>query len=246
MKNNKVGMFKLVALCGIVMMAVATVLHAQTAPFAATNWPPTVSSKAMVHYFIADPKATFATSASWNQSLSFADDGDQTFQAVSHNDLAGSQSTSDFMNIADTSYTAWTNTPVIDVLLEVYGDGTLYTNGSGKEVTFRTGALGSENPVSGGTVPAGVNNGQWNWILFSVTNDINPATGKRYVGNVPDASQANTDNGGVNGGTIRIEGVPGITIRAVAIGPEGAFGTAKEINVFAPAPATPAADTGKK
>jgi hypothetical protein len=244
MKNNKIGMFKLIALCGIVMTAGAAVLHAQTAPFAATNWPTTVSSNAMVHYFIADPKAAFATSASWNQSLSFADDGDQTFQTVSHNDLTGSQSTSTFMNIADTSFTAWTNTPVIDVLMQVYGDGTLYTNGSGKEITFRTGALGSENAVSGGKVPAGANNGQWNWILFSVTNDINPATSKRYVGNVPDASQPNTDNGGVNGGTIRIEGVPGITIRAVALGPQGAFGTAKQINVFAPA--TPAADSGKK
>jgi hypothetical protein len=241
MKNNKIGMFKLIAICGIVMTAGAAVLHAQTAPFAPTNWPTTVSSKAMVHYFIADPKAAFATSPSWNQTLSFADDGDQTFQSVSHNGLTGSQSTDAFMNIADTGYTAWTNTPVIDVLLQVYGDGTLYTNGSGKEVTFRTGALGSENPVSGGTVPDGLNNGKWNWILFSVANEINPATNKRYVGNVPDSSQPGTDNGGVNTGTIRIEGVPGITIRAVAIGPKGAFGTAKQINVFAPA-----ADSGKK
>ncbi len=241
MKNNKIGMFKLIALCGIVMIAGAAALRAQTAPFAAMNWPPTVSSSATVHYFIADPKAGFATSSGWNQSLSFADDGDQTYQTVSHNDLTGVQSTDAYMNIADTSYTAWTNTPVIDVLLQVYGDGTLYTNGSGHEVMFRTGALGSENPVSGGTVPAGINNGQWNWILFSVTNAVNPATSKRYVGNVPDSSQPGTDFGGVNNGTIRIESVPGITIRAVAIGSQGAFGTAKQINVFAPA-----ADSGKK
>jgi len=239
MKNNKIEMIKLIVLGGILTAFGAVRL--QAAPSAVTDWPATAGSKATVHYFIADPKAGFTTRAGWNQSLSFAEDGDQAYKTVSFNSLAGFQSTDAFMNIADASYAAWTNTPVIDVLLQVYGDGTLYTNGIGQEVMFRTGALGSENPVSGGKVPAGANNGQWNWILFSVTNAVNPATGKRYVGNVPDSSQPGTDNGGVNDGTIRIEGVPGITIRAVAIGPKGAFGTADQINVFAPA-----ADSGKK
>ncbi len=247
MKNNKIEMIQSIVLGGILMTMGTTALQTQAAPFAPTNWPPTISSNATVHYFIADPKAAFATRPDWKQSLSFAEDGDQTFDTVTHNGLTGDKSTDAFMNIADSNYMAWTNTPVIDVLLQVYGDDKLYDGSEGKEVTFRIGALGNENPVSGGSVPAGANNGQWNWILFSVANDVDPATGKRYVGNVPDSSQPGTDNGGVNNGTIRIEGVSGITIRAVAIGSEGAFGTAKQINVFAPvAPAAPAAKSEKK
>jgi len=226
MKINNIEVIKLIVLGGILMAFGAAGLRAQTAPFAATNWPPTVSSKATVHYFVADSKAAFTTRSSWKQSLSFAEDGDQAYETVSHDGLSGLHSTDVFMNIADAKYTAWTNTPVIDVLLQVYGDGTLYTNGSGREVIFRTGALASENPVSGGMVPPGASNGQWNWILFSVTNAVNPATSKRHVGDVPDSSQPGTDNGGVNNGTIRIEGVSGITIRAVAIGAQGAFGMA--------------------
>jgi len=128
MKINKIEMIKFIALGGILMTMGAAALQAQTAPFAATNWPPTVSSKATVHYFIADPKAAFTTHAGWNQSLSFAEDGDQAYDTVSHDGLSGLHSTDVFMNIADAKYTAWTNTPVIDVLLQVYGDGTLYTN----------------------------------------------------------------------------------------------------------------------
>ena len=79
------------------------------------------------------------------------------------------------MNIADANYAQFAHTPVVDILLQVFGDDTLYnTDGSGKNVMFREGALGTELAVSGGIVPPGANNGHWNWILFSITNAINP------------------------------------------------------------------------
>ncbi len=98
---------------------------------------------------------------------------------------------------------------------------------------FREGALGTELPVSGGVVPQGANNGKWNWMLFTITNAIDPTDGNRYIGDVPDATKPGVQNGGVNGGTLRIEGVPGIIIRAVALGTQGAFGTSNQVNVFA-------------
>jgi hypothetical protein len=145
------------------------------------------------------------------------------------------------MNIADSNFASWANVPTVDILLQVYGNDKLYhTDGSGINVTFREGALGTELPVSGGIVPPGANNGNWNWMLFTITNDIDPADGNRYIGDVPDSTKPGVQNGGVNGGTLRVEGVPGIIIRAVALGPQGAFGTSNQINVFsAPAQCDP-------
>jgi hypothetical protein len=139
------------------------------------------------------------------------------------------------MNIADSNFKIWANVPVIDILLQVYGNDKLYNSaGSGVNISFREGALGTELPVSAGTIPPGANNGQWNWMLFSITNAIDPVDGNRYVGDVPDATKPGVQNGGVNGGTLRIEGVPGIIMRAVALGTQGAFGTSNQVNVFAP------------
>jgi len=61
------------------------------------------------------------------------------------------------------------------------------------------------------------------------------AAGGRYVGFVPAGAQGDISAGGVNGGTIRIENVPGLTVHAVAFGEPGAFGTLDQVNRFAPA-----------
>jgi hypothetical protein len=81
-----------------------------------------------------------------------------------------------------------------------------------------------------------LNNSQWNWLLLEVTNAIDPDDGNRYVGD----PNATTPYGGINGGTLRIQNIGhGLTIRAIAIGAQGAFGTSNQINVFAPAPVCP-------
>src|SRR6266850_4327127 len=216
-------------------------LDAQTGPFYPTNWPPTIDTNSTgVDYFIVDISAIFDTPPGWSQSGSFSGGGDQDYTLATRDGLVGDASTSSFMNIADPNYAQFGNVPNVDILLQVFGNDALYNpNGSGKIITFREGALGTELPVSAGPIPAGANNGHWNWMLFSITNAINPhlqnTTGLRYIGFVPTPPPANTQNGGVNGGTLRIEGVPGIIIRAVALGPAGVFGTTNVVNaVFQP------------
>lgn len=214
------------------LLAGTAVCQAQFAP---TNWPSTVSASATVNYYIVDPNANFDTPAGWNPSVSFSGGGDQAYVQINLSGMLGDESTSSFMNIADSSFTTWANIANVDILLQVYGNDALYnSDGSGKTVTFREGALGTENPVVAGVVPPGANNGRWNWMLFTITNAIDPLDGNRYIGDVPDPTKPGVQNGGVNGGTLRIEGVPGIIIRAVALGTAGAFGTSNQVNVFAP------------
>ena len=222
-------------LSAIVLTTLCARLTASAGPYEPTNWPPIINATATVDYYIVDPAAVFDTPPGWSQTVSFAGGGDQAYQLINLSGLAGDQSTSTFMNIADNNFAIWADVPNIDILLQVYGNDKLYhTDGSGINVMFREGALGTELAVSGGVVPAGANNGKWNWMLFSITNAINPASGSRYVGVVPDPTKPGVQNGGVNGGTLRIEGVPGIIIRAVALGTQGAFGTSNDFSAFAP------------
>ncbi len=171
---------------------------------------------------------------------------DQVFVLTSLDGLQGDHGTSSFMNPADSNYAQFGTIPNVDILLQLFGDDSLYNaNGTGKTITFREGILGTELPVSAGTVPLGANNGHWNWMLFSVTNPVSPnaenTTGLRYIGFQTSVVGPGAENGGVNHGTLRIEGVPLISIRAAAIGPAGAFGASNVINaVFqAPAPCSP-------
>jgi hypothetical protein len=224
-------------LLAVLIFSLGTPAQAQTGPFGPTNWPPTINASAVVDYVIVDPNAVFDTPAGWAPTVSFATGGDQAFQTVTLGGLTGDQSTSSFMNIADSNFMTWSNQPNLDILLQVYGNDTLYNaNGTGKAISFLEGALGSETPISAGVIPPGANNSQWNWMLFSVTNSIDPVTGNRRVGNVPDPTKPGVGFGGVNNGTLRVQGVPGIAIRVAAIGQQGAFGTSNQINVFFPPP----------
>jgi hypothetical protein len=163
---------------------------AQSVPFSPTNWPTSINANATVDYYVIDQSAAFDTPAGWSQTVSFSGGGDQAFQSINLLGMTEDESTSSFMNIADSNFSAWANVPVIDILLQVYGNDQLYQSGGGGiNVTFREGALGTELPVSGGIVPPGANNGQWNWMLFSITNAIDSLDGNRYVGDVPDASK---------------------------------------------------------
>jgi hypothetical protein len=194
-----------------------------------------------VDYVIVDPNATFDTPAGWNGGLTLANGGDQAYIGITLNGLFGDQTTSDNFNIADPNYTMFADMPVIDILLEVYGNSSLYNaDGSGKGVTWLEGQIPSYlNNASAGTMPPGANNAVWNWMLFSITNPIDPATGFRYVGDTSITSGGG-QYGGVNSGTLRLQGIgAGFTVRAVALGPQGAFGTSNQVNVFLPPTACP-------
>ena len=215
--------------------------QAQTGPFSPSNWPPTINVSATVDYVIIDPNATFETPAGWNPNLILQNGGDQAFSGITLNGLYGDQLTSDNLNVADPNYTMFADIPVIDILLQVYGNSSLYNaNGSGKNVGVLEGQLNFLTTPSAGTVPPGANNSAWNWMLLSVTNPIDPATGFRYVGDTSYPPQIGGTYGGVNGGTLRLQGIgAGMAVRVVAFGPQGAFGTSNQVNVFAPPPACP-------
>ncbi|MGO8930325.1 MAG: hypothetical protein ACLQU3_25940 [Limisphaerales bacterium] len=215
--------------------------QAQTGPFSPSDWPPTINTSATVDYVIIDPNAVFTTPAGWNADLILAGGGDQAYSGITLDGLFGDQLTSDNLNIADPNYTMFVDVPVIDILLQVYGNSSLYNaDGSGKGVGILEGQLNYLTTPSAGTVPLGANNGVWNWMLLSVTNPVDPATTFRYVGDTSYPEQIGGTYGGVNGGTLRLQGIgAGLTIRAIALGPQGVFGTSNQINVFTAAAACP-------
>ena len=86
-------------------------------------------------YVIIDPNAVFNTPAAWNANLRLANGGDEAYSGITLNGLYGDQATSTYLNIADPNYTMFANMPVIDILLQVYGNSSLYNaDGSGKGV----------------------------------------------------------------------------------------------------------------
>jgi len=235
-------------LCGAILITLlggAIHLGAQTGPFSPSDWPPTVNANATVDYGIFDSSATFSTPPGWNNTVSQAGGGDQPFGTITVGGLTGNQETGSYVNIGDSNFTVWTNTPVLDLLLQVYGNGALYnTDGSPINTSWLEGTLDSPANnlinVNAGPTPAGVDNSQWNWLLLEITNPISSITGQRYVGNLPPSPPAGSQDGGVNSGTLRLSGVSGLIVRAFAIGPQGAFGTSNQVNVFAAPPACPA------
>jgi len=227
------GLTRPSAILGLILASVAG-LQAQTGPFSPSNWPASINTNSIADFFIVDPNAVFNSPASWNNVLSLAGGGDQAFVGITLVGLYGDQLTSANANIVDPNYTMFADIPVIDILVQVYGNSSLYTgSGTGDSVGFLEGELNFLTTASAGDVPPGADNGQWNWMLFEVTNSIDASTGFRYVGDTSYPQQVNGQAGGVNGGTLRLQGIgAGLTIRAIAIGPQGAFGTSNQVNVF--------------
>jgi hypothetical protein len=213
-------------------------------PFAPNDWPPTYAQNASADYAIWDANwAGTYPGSPWNNVMSLApSSGDQTWTTST---ILGAniayQMTGTYLAIRDPNWTNYENVPSIDILLNVYGNGGMYdASGNGLATTLREGQTTTQVAyVHQGSFPLGANNGQWNWVLLTFTNAID-ANGYRYVG---DPSVGTTGYGGVNGATVSLYGGSGgfgvgpFIVRAVAMGPHGAFGTADQINRFA-APAS--------
>ena len=212
-------------------------------PFNQNDWPPTYAPNASVDYAIWDPNWTGTyPGAPWNNVLTIApSSGDQTWTAVTIGGGYGYQMTGSYLSIQDPNWKSYTNVPGIDILLNVYGNGSFYdANGNPLATTLREGQ--TTTPPSGaayvkqGAFPLGANNGQWNWVLLTFTNPID-GNGYRYVG---DPIAGTGKYGGVNNSTVSLYGGSGgfgaapFIVRAVAMGPHGAFGTADQINRFQP------------
>ncbi len=214
--------------------------NAQTnGPFSQTDWPASIAPNGggTVDYAVFDPSVPFlyTAPADWNNVMSLpASSGDQTISLITIGGGTGYEATGTYFNFVDPNWSHWANVPVIDILLNVYGNGGMYdVNGNGLPTTWTEGTLTTgPNYAHAGTFPLGANNGQWNWMLLSVTNPID-GNSLRYVGD-PAGATGTGQYDGVNNGTLRLEGfAAGMTIRAVALGPHGVFGASNQVDRFA-------------
>ena len=212
-------------------------LAAQTGPFDPENWPVTKKAGGLVHYIAIEGGFT-PPSDSWKpDELILLNGGDQATAEISIGGHKGVKVIGNYLNVADKSFEEWGEHDTIDILIQAYGDAALFSaTGAEREFNFLTGTLPFGPPPFltfplGGRVPVEARNKKWNWILFRVPNGVR-SDGNRFVGPVSSEAQGATTYGGVNGGTIRIEGVPGLIVRAVAFGAGGAFGEPEDINKF--------------
>jgi hypothetical protein len=208
---------------------------AATGPYAPDAWPPTIDTTKAVHFVVTDGGLS-APADNWTPDLSILSGGDQQTADFAIGGFTGKKVTGSYLNIADAQYTEWADDETIDILVQAYGDAALF-NGAGapRNFNFLTGVLPELNFPVGGQVPVEAKNKKWNWILFRIPNGVRASDGSRFVGSIPANGQGGMAAGGVNGGTIRMEGVPNLIVRVIAFGPEGAFGTPEDINQFAPA-----------
>ena len=210
-------------------------------PFNTNNWPTSIADNSIVDYVIWDANlsATVQTPATWSNVLTLpASSSDQTWTTRTLNGMTGRQATGSYFNFADPNWKRFVNIPQIDILLLINGDSTMYdsTNG-GLFIQYSYGQVPTTTTyVGGGRFPLGANNGQWNWMLLSVTNLVDQF-GYLTVGDTSFGGTATY--GGINGGTIRLGTTgtawpagAGPTIAAAALGPHGAFGTSNQLNRF--------------
>jgi len=209
-------------------------------PFTTNDWPTSIANNSVVDYVIYDGtlSSLVITPPGWNNVLSLAAGGDQTIATRTLNGLTGRQATGSYFNFADPNWTRFANIPQIDILLLINGDSTIYNSaGNGLSIQYSYGQVPTTTTyVGGGRFPLGANNGQWNWMLLSVTNLVDQF-GYRTVGDTSFSGSGGF--GGINAGTIRMGTTgtswpagAGPTIAAAAIGPRGAFGTSNQVNRF--------------
>jgi len=202
------------------------------------SWPSTINTTQTVHYISLDG-AFSPPGTSWIAGdLQILSGADQITQPISIGGHKGIVTIGQYLNIADSEYPTWADEDTIDILMQVFGDSAvLAANGTPRNFNFLEATLPNSDLSSpvGGSLPVAAKNQKWNWVLFSITNGIRAIDGKRFVGSLaPDATFPGSGFGGVNGGTIRAQGVPGLKVRLIAFGQKGAFGDASQINVFAP------------
>lgn len=211
-------------------------LHAQFQHFDPEKWPSIINLNAKVHYISTD-ESFLPPGPNWfSTDLTILSGGDQVTQPINIGGHTGLKVTGNYLNIADGFFQEWDNHDTIDILMQVYGNSALFNaSGAPRNFNFLTGTLPELNSPVGGLIPVEAKNLKWNWVLFRIPNGFRPSDGSHFVGSIPGNAQGATAAGGVNGGTIRMQTVPGLIVRLVALGEQGAFGEPDEINVFAPA-----------
>lgn len=223
---------KLLLACAV-LFGITSLSFAATGPFDPESWPATINPNLPVHYVVTDGGLN-APGDAWHQSLTILTGSDHVTADYAIAGHTGKKATANNLNPADSEYTEWADDEFIDILIQAYGDEALFgAGGAPRNFTFLTGVLPDLAFPNGGQVPVEAKNRRWNWILFRIPNGTRP-DGTRFVGSIPANAQGSYAFGGVNGGTIRFEAVPGIIVRVVAFGALGAFGEPTDINKFLP------------
>ena len=223
----------------------ATATPGAGGPYSPITWPTNINPNLFAHYYTSDGSLS-APNGNWLNCLGLVTGGDQATVDVSFRGLPGKQATAANINIYDQNWPDWNTNGLIDVLLCAYGDGNVLRSATDtnqcRRFQFLTGTLPTDSfsVVYGGMFATNAYNSQWNWLLFTITNNFQSNLVDRLVGslrtNAPTGTSSNY--GGINGGTIRIQGPDnnafGLSFRAVAFGQHGVFGTAPDINQFLP------------
>ena len=173
-------------------------LVAQVAPFDPAAWPATIDKTKTVHFKVVnDTLAAPAAAPNWSTtSMTILSGGDQQTTAFSVAGQDGLRASSNYMNFGDTDYAAWAEEPVIDILMQVYGDaGVLGATGQPRNFNFLIGALPALAAPNGGQAPVEAKNFRWNWILFRI-NNAQRGDGGRFVGTLPPGVQGDSVRGG--------------------------------------------------
>lgn len=220
-------------LCGLILVSFNGPLLA-AGPYDPDAWPSVADPTKPVHFTSTDNSFT-PLSDTWTPSLSLLNGGDQATAALTLGGHTGVKVLGNYLNTADSGYTEWADDETIDILMQVYGDGGLFTaGGQPRNFPFLIGVLPELAAPSGGQIPLEARNRKWNWVLFRIPNGIRPSDGTRFVGSIPANAQGGIQFGGVNGGTIRMEGVPNLIARVMAFGEIGAFGEPSDYTQFEP------------
>lgn len=236
----KTLLLKLLAICALLTPVASARGLVVSGPFPLDQWPASLNKSNVVHYvsvgdLFAPPSGTWVTG-----NMKLLSGGDQNTTDLKIGGFDGLKVVGNYLNTADSDFATWADHEEIDILMQVYGDGALFQgNGNPRNFNFLLGTLPELNAPVGGQIPIEARNRQWNWVLFRVPNGTRGSDGSRFVGSLPANAQGATSAGGVNGGTIRLEGVPNLIVRVVAFGEKGAFGEPEQVNVFAAAGTCP-------
>jgi hypothetical protein len=220
--------------CLLSSLLAATVSLFAQGPYDPDQWPSVADPAKIVHFVSADSSFT-ALGAGWTSTLSILSGGDQITSSVTLRSRAGLKVLGNYLNTADSAFTEWADNDTIDILMLVYGDDALLgSTGQVRNFNFLIGTLPELSFPLGGQIPVAAKNQKWNWVLFRIANGTRASDGTRFCGSIPANAQGGFQFGGVNGGTIRAEGVPNLIVRAVAFGEQGAFGEPSDYTAFEP------------
>ncbi len=207
-------------------------------PFNSEAWPPTIDASKTVHYICIDDTLK-APGPSWIPNLKILTGGDHPTEAVNVGGHRAIRIAAFKFNTADDQYGVWANEHTVDILIQFYGDeAILNEDGTPRYFNFLTGTLPEPIAIDGGEIPASAKNEKWNWALFRVPNGLRHMDGGRLIGTLHPKAKADkaiaevSKNSGQNGGTIRLDGLPGVKIRVVAFGQKSAFGEPDQVNRF--------------